>query len=372
MEIIAASMHGRTGWKLDNGALALFVMAGGGHIADLKLKGKATVNPFWVPKWKTMEPWNYRRSDERKYGVKLLAGISGHNVCLGSFGDPSPEEARAGLGCHGEAPIARWRCLKKSVTARRLIFSYGCELPMVRMRLERILTMDKGSFIVRIRERVANLARCDVPFTMCQHVTFAAPFIEPEVTVFDMSATKGRTFPGVFGNPQRLKSDAAFTWPAGPGIKGRVDLRTMGRGRNSDFYANLMHASSCGINRKRDYAWFSAVNPKQGLMVAYAWRRSDFPWLGVWEENRARESLPWDGKELTRGMEFANTPFPVGLRKAVDMGTFQGQPTFRWLPALGDVTSEYSLLAVPVDSGCRGVADIAPTQSGFRVDLIVK
>jgi len=104
--------------------------------------------------------------------------------------------------------------------------------------------------------------------------------------------------------------------------------------------------------------------------VAYVWRRSDYPWLGVWEENRARKSSPWSGKSLTRGMEFTNSPFPVGLRKAVDMGAFQGQPAFRWLSALDSVTSEYAMLALPVDHACRGVADISPDPTGFRVDLV--
>lgn len=371
MEIVSGCMHGRTGWKLDNGALALFLMAGGGHIAGLSLKGKKTVNPFWVPTWKSLEPWDYRPGDARKYMAKLLACIFGHNLCLGAFGDPSPEEAKAGMGCHGEAPIVRWRCLKKAITARRLVFSYGCDLPVVRMRLERTVTMEKDSFIVRIRERVSNLARCDVPFTMCQHVTFGAPFVEPEVTVFDMSARRSHSFPGVFSNAQRLKSDTAFAWPDGPGVRGRVDLRTMSRNRNSDFFTNLMNAAGRGISAKPGHAWFSAVNPRQGLLVAYIWRQADYPWLGVWEENHARKASPWCGKSLTRGMEFANTPFPIGLRKAVDMGKFQGQPTFRWLPALDSVVTEYDLLAVPVEKECRGVADIVPSKSGFRVDLIM-
>ncbi len=363
MNITATRQYGRQGWVLSNDRLSLFVMAGGGHIADLRLAGKRTVNPFWVPAWKTMEPWEYRARDARKYGARLLAAIFGHNLCLGAFGDPSPEEARAGLGCHGEAPVVRWRCLKKSVSARRLVFACGCDLPIARMRLERTLSLEQGSPLVRVRERLVNLGRCDAPFTACQHVTFGAPFVEPGVTRFDMSATRGHTFPGVFGNPQRLKSDAAFDWPRGPGVKGRVDLRTMGQGRNSDFYTNLM-------NPKREYAWFSAVNPRLGLLVAYVWRRADYPWVGVWEESRARASAPWNRRTLTRGMEFANSPFPVGLRKAVDRGTFQGQPTFRWLPALESVTTDYALWAESVGNACRGVADITPAQGGFRVDLI--
>jgi hypothetical protein len=260
--------------------------------------------------------------------------------------------------------VARWRVLKRKVTARRLVFQYGCVLPIAQMRFVRTVTLEAGSSIVRVREVVVNLARRDLPFTMCQHVTFGPPFVEPEVTIFDMPATQGHTFPGTFSQRQRLKPNTSFTWPFGRGVKGKVDLRFVGRSPYGDFSANLM-------NPKQEHAWFSALNPRLGLMVAYVWRRADFPWIGIWEENRARKTPPWDGKSVTRGMEFSNTPFPVGLRKAVDRGCFQGQPTYRWLPARDRITYDYSILACPVEASCKGVATITPTGKTFGVDLIV-
>lgn len=364
MQIVSKTMHGRQGWELKNGKLALFLMAGGGHIAGLQVQGRKTANPYWIPIWKSIEPGAYRPKDAKRYGNQLLAGLAGHNLCLGAFGDPSPEEAKAGLGCHGEAPVARWRVLKRKVTARRLVFQYGCVLPIAQMRFVRTVTLEAGSAIVRIHEVVMNLARRDVPFTMCQHVTFGPPFVEPSETIFDMSATKGHTFPGQFSQRQRLKQDADFNWPFGPGTKGKVDLRLISQTPNSDFAANLM-------NPKQEHAWFSALNPRLGLMVAYVWRRADFPWLGIWEENRARKTSPWNGKSLTRGMEFSNTPFPVGLRKAVDRGRFQGQPTYRWLAAREQVAFDYAILACPVESSCKGIASIIPTGKTFGVDMVV-
>jgi hypothetical protein len=365
MHIISKTMYGRQGWELNNDKLALFLMAGGGNIAGLRLQGCKTPNPYWIPNWKSIEPGAYRPRDAKSYGAKLLACIAGHNLCLGAFGDPSPEEAKWGLSCHGEAPVTRWRVFKRKVTARRLVFQYGCVLPIAQMRFMRTVTLETGSAIARIREVVVNLARRDVPFTMCQHVTFGPPFVEPAVTVFDAPATNGRTFPGPFGRRQRLKPDTPFKWPFVPGIKGKkVDLRFVGREKYGDFTANLM-------NPKQSHAWFSALNPKLGLMAAYVWRRADFPWLGIWEENGDRSAAPWNGKSLTRGMEFSNSPFPVGLRKAVDRGRFQGRPTFRWLAARGQVTYDYSILACPVEASCKGVADITPEGKTFGVDLVV-
>ncbi len=364
MKIVSKSMHGRQGWELSNDKISLFLMAGGGNIAGLQVQGRKTANPYWIPIWKSIEPGAYRPQDAKRYGAKLLACIAGHSLCLGAFGDPSPEEAKCGLGCHGEAPVTHWKVLKRKVSARRLIFQYGCVLPIAQMRFTRTVTLDAGSSIIRVREVVMNLARRDVPFTMCQHVSFGPPFVQPEETIFDMSATKGETFPGTFGRIQRLKPGASFNWPFGPGVKNKVDLRFMGRQVYGDFTANLM-------DPKQTHAWFSALNPSLGLMIAYVWRRADFPWVGIWEENRGRKALPWNGKTLARGMEFSNTPFPEGLRMAVDRGRFQGQPTYRWLTARGQVSYDYAILACPVENSCKGVAAITPSGKTFGVDLVV-
>jgi hypothetical protein len=364
MRLQKTTCNGRPGWELDNGAVTLFMMEGGGHLGRLVIREQPTVNPLWEPIWKAREPWDYRPGDDARYGEKLLACIAGHNLCLNQFGTPSPEEKAAGLGTHGEAPVARWRATHRQAGRSGVSLTCACDLPLAGLRVERTLALRPRSPVIRVTERVQNLLRRDQPFTMCEHVTFGPPFVEPGVTLFDMPATLGATFPGEFGKPQRLKPNARFRWPNAPGARGGVvNLRTMGKGRNGDFSTQLM-------NPGLEHAWFSAVNPRLGLMVAYVWRRHDFPWIGNWEENRARRTSPWQGESLTRGMEFANSPFPVGLTAAVNMGTFQGHPTFRWLPALGTIEVAYAILACPVGPTCRGVSRITPAGRDFRVDFI--
>ncbi|MBM4148048.1 MAG: DUF4432 family protein [Lentisphaerae bacterium] len=367
MRIANATWKGRKAWEFDNGAVKLTVTRGGGHIASICHESAPGVNPLWDPVWRPVEPWEWRPVRHRAtHGTKLLAAICGHNLCLGWFGDASPEEQRLGLGCHGEAPVARWRLLSKRASRRTLAMTVGCELPAAGMGITRRFMTSPGSAVVRVRETVTNRLRRDVPYTMCEHVTFGPPFLEKGVTVFDMPATRGHTFPVSFEQHPRLKTDAAFKWPEAPGAKGgTVDLRTIHR-RNrvsSDFSTQLMDPS------KPD-AWFSAVNPKCGLMLAYCWRRDDFPWVGNWEENFGRDTPPWAGKSLTRGMEFANTPFPRGLKSAVALGAFHGLPTFRWLPALGRAEFEYAIVCMPVGADVRGVADMRAAGSGLEIDFL--
>lgn len=364
MRIIKTTCNGRQGWELHNDAATLFLMEGGGHIGSLIIREQPTINPFWKPAWKAREPWLYRKNDDARLGEKLLGCIAGHNICLNQFGTPSQEELSAGIGTHGEAPVARWKMIKRRLTAMRLDFTYGCDLPIAGLRVERTITMRKRSHVIRVTEQVRNLLRRDQPFTMCEHVTFGPPFLAPGTTLFDMSATLGATFPGPFGKPQRLKPETAFKWPEAPGSRGKsVNLRTMSLTPNSDFSTQLM-------NPAFKHAWFSAINPRLGVMVAYVWNRSDFPWLGNWEENCARKAAPWRGVSLARGMEFANTPFPVGLTAAVTANSFQGQNTFRWLPALKTIEVSYAILACPVGPTCRGVKKITPDGRDFRIDFV--
>ncbi|MCE9615467.1 MAG: hypothetical protein K8T26_14445 [Lentisphaerae bacterium] len=365
MKISRARFRNRAAWTLDNDTLSLTVLAGGGHLAGLALRGYEQVNPFWSPPWPAHEPWAFSPAVARQCGTRLLAGIAGHNVCLGWFGDPSPEETRAGMGCHGEAPIVRWKLVRQQVTGTGVTLVCACELPVAQMRLTRTIAARRDECAIRVHEEVQNLSRRDLPYTHCQHVTIGPPFLEKGVTTIDMSATQGHTFPEVFSPAQRLKMDAPFTWPMGPGAHGEdVDLRRIDRRyrHSSDFTTQLM-------DPRREHAWVSALNPRLGLLLAYVWRRADYPWLGNWEENHARHTVPWAGRTLARGLEFANTPFPQGLQNAVNRGRFQGQPTFRWLPARGKVATDYTILLMPVPKDATGVVDIQSAPGGLTVDL---
>jgi hypothetical protein len=366
MRVARTTYRKRRAWELDNGAIRLTVTQGGGHIACLELRERPGINPLWSPVWNTVEPWAYKPRDAARYGTRLLASILGHNLCLGWFGGPSQDEQKAGMQCHGEASVAKWRLTDRSVSERRVSMSCSCELPAAGMSFARTLSSSRGSHTIHVEETIASRSRRDLPFTMAEHVTFSPPFLEKGVTVFDMPATKGHTYPLPFEKAQRMRTDTAFTWPKGPGVRGKaVDLRRIAADcrRSSDFSTQLMAPD-------RESAWFSAVNPRLGLLVAYHWRREDFPWVGNWEENYGRMGIPWAGKSLTRGMEFANTPFPMALRMTLDRGPFHGRPTFRWLPAKGRIRIAYDILLAPVTPAVKGVSDIQKRGNEFCLDLL--
>jgi hypothetical protein len=95
----------------------------------------------------------------------------------------------------------------------------------------------------------------------------------------------------------------------------------------------------------------AAQSPGVSLALAYIWRRENFPWLGVWEENYSRQSPPWDGRTLTRGMEFGVSPIAETRRQMIERGTLFGVPAFRWIPARQRVRVDYRAVIGVVKRG---------------------
>jgi hypothetical protein len=104
------------------------------------------------------------------------------------------------------------------------------------------------------------------------------------------------------------------------------------------------------MDAAREYAYFAAFAPKARLVFGYVWKRADFPWLGIWEENCSRTQAPWNGRTLTRGMEFGVSPMPESRRQMVDRGKLFGVPAYRWLPGKSRLEVEYCAVTAHADA----------------------
>src|SRR5438034_8538214 len=109
---------------------------------------------------------------------------------------------------------------------------YKAELPQALMSLERAITLDRKSSIVYCEETASNLSTFDRPISWNHHVTFGPPFLEPNVTLFDMPATRSKVCPSTFSSHMALQPDSEFLWPNAPMKDGGVlNLRTSEKGR---------------------------------------------------------------------------------------------------------------------------------------------
>lgn len=362
--------RGREAYCLTNGLVQLTTLTGGGHIAEFRFtdaSGQSSMNPLWAPPWPTIEPYRFREKlHGAKYGpiaeARLLSGIAGHNLCLDYFGPPSDEEAAQGMSTHGEAPNARWRKERAQVSARQAALTLDVELPEAGLHFSRQIRIGRNEPVAYIRETVGNERRQDHLFHWTQHVTFGPPFLDSETCRTAISGTQGKTFPLGYGGRELLASGKEFRWPHAPGAKGReIDLRRPLSHRGLGFCAGVL------MNPRRAIQFVAAVNSQEHLLMGYCFRRQNFPWAVIWEENCSRQVNPWRGSAQTRGLEFGSTPMPYARREAFAQGPLFGAPMFSTVPARGRLTAEYVtfLSTVPPDFG--EVKDITPEAGGIRV-----
>lgn len=353
-------LDGRPGYRIDAAWGHVAVLEGGGHICEISLNSVPEVNPLWKPPWTTIDPQRYSPDKHhRVYGPppdgRLLSGIAGHSLSFDHFGPPSVAETAAGLATHGEAPSAKWRKLKSGASARATL-RYGATLREAQIDFVRTISLDPKNPLVYCEEHAKNLSSYDRPISWNEHVTFGPPFLQCETTIFDMPATRAKVCSPSYTERIFLQPDADFTWPNAPRKDGgHSNLRTTPDQRFGHYTAQLLDPSL-------QIAFISACNPRQRLLLAYVFRRLDFPWVGNWEERNNRTVAPWKGKTFCRGMEFSTTPFAIPRRDTVDQGRLFGEQTYRWLPAKSDLVIRYLILLLTVPEDFGGVKEVVIEQ----------
>ncbi|HEY7212532.1 MAG TPA: hypothetical protein VH477_19805 [Bryobacteraceae bacterium] len=326
---------GRKAAGIENEHVRVTVLEEGGHIAEI-LDKRTGVNPLWRPPWPSIEPSTFKKgADTWGSGseAKLLAGIMGHNLCLDIFGPSSEAEAAAGITVHGEGSVTPYTI---TVLANELVAR--AQLPLAQLAFERRIVLKNEAPGVFITETVENLSACDRPVAWTEHVTLGPPFLEPGVTEFAHNGTRSKVFgPPDFGESD-LEAGAEFVWPNAP--------RRGGETRDLSVFAERTRDRSAGFTTHRidpaaEEAFAGAFHPGLGLRITYFWKRSQFPWLGIWEENRSRQGPPWNGNTVALGLEFGVSPFPETRREMIERGQLFDTPGFRWLGARERVTVEY-------------------------------
>ncbi|MDQ2839620.1 MAG: hypothetical protein M3Y72_00985 [Acidobacteriota bacterium] len=321
------SVWGRSCWIIDSSHLRVTVLESGGHIAAITLQKGPNVNPLLIQSRPTIDSDQF---DPKIHGpiygndseAKLISGLAGHNLCLPFWGDPTPAEYAAGMTFHGESNIVRWSEIESTTDS----LTVAAVLPESRLELRRYLEC-AGTFL-RVQTTVENLTAWDRPIAWCEHVTLGAPFVEPGVTQFRATATRG--FQTGF------ESGTALLWPSG---RGEIDcnLETFSANPHRDLVNSFLLDTKLGFSR------FSAYHPHHRLLLGYVFRRSEFPWLNIWENH--------DSRMLTRGMEFSNTPRHGTMRKLIQTPTLWGVPVYDWIDARGKLTKSFTAFLEELPAG---------------------
>lgn len=355
--------HGRDATRLTNGLIELTVLSTGGHFADLRFiseVGPRSQNVLWEAPWVVAATGsNYAHE------VSQTAGFTGHALCLDYFGPPSANESAAGLPIHGEAGAQHWEAHTVEGDENTSCL-WRVKLPVAQLTFERTACIEEGESAVCVEETVRNDREQDHFCHWVEHATFAPPFLDGNHSAVEMSGKRGITSPALyFGKDGTLLSrNRRFLWPFAPhwtGAQRNVNLREPFSDAGRGFLATVE------ADPKRQVEFVTAVNWHLGLGVGYCFRRLDFPWVTIWEENRTRSQPPWNGTTQARGMEFGTTPLPLGREETFRRGALFGNPCWCVIPARGKKTARYVIFLFKIPRNLGGVQDIEVDADEIRI-----
>jgi len=342
--------RGRDATRLENGVVELIVLTESGHLAKRWLLDKDSFpsqNVLWEAPWMTS-----CSSGNRLEELSETGGFTGHGICLDYFGALSPDEAAADLPIHGEAATERWN-VHDSVNEENATCQWNVQLSGARLRLEREIHLRKQESVVFMEETVKNDRDAVHACHWVQPATFAPPFLNPAESTLAVSATRGITSPSDYEGASLLGNNREFSWPHAPiqrADETNVDLSQPFAVKGRGFLATLQ------LDPRVKF--LLAMNWKLRLRVGYCFRRSDFPWMAIWEENCAGSSGPWNGKVQECGMEFGATPLPLGREETFRRGDIFGTPSWCVIPANGKRTTRYFVFLFAIPAGIQSIQNV--------------
>jgi hypothetical protein len=353
----SAGWHGRAAFALTNGVVEAVLLPGGGHLAGWRFSvghGPSQDNVIWESPWRTADPGTPAHAaialeDGDHATGQFLASYTGHALCLDGFGPPDKVEAAAGVSLHGEASNATWKFVMQHANSA----TCSVDLPVAGLHVDRNFALLPQESVLRVEERVTNLRASERDLHWVQHATFGAPFFASGVARATASVGKGMTWPLDYEGHNLLARDEAFTWPYAPGAgDDRLDLRELFTRQGTGFVA------AAEQRPEREHGFVAVCHTEIGLVAGYVYRAEDFPWVTIWEENRARQDAPWRGETQARGMEFGTTPFPLGNEAVDKQGPLLGRPTSRRIGAHQTLRARWLLFIAAVPRGWREIADV--------------
>jgi hypothetical protein len=216
-------------------------------------------------------------------------------------------------------------------------------LPGAGLRLERWVILSAEAAAVSVTEQLTNSTPSPIDFQWVQHAMFGAPLFAGPNARLAMPAQAAITWPCGYEGREVLEDNSEFVWPMANTVDGRrLDLSRPFQREGTGFVASILTADEPA-------AYVAITNTDLGVVAGYVYDRAVYPWIALWEENRARKNAPWHGETQVRGVEFGNSPMPLGLEYARTHPELLGAPTYRVLAPGERTAASYSLFAAAVD-----------------------
>lgn len=333
--LVAATAHadpvgGRPSLVLEGASVRLVADLAGGSLGEFRFRD-SELNPL---QWNPPAP-----------GDQGIRGF-GHFLCLDRWGPPSDAEGSRGMPYHGEAAHVRWQAAEAPHAEGSAVEAeMTASLPMAGLSVRRQIRVSASSPLARVREEITNDRPLGRLFNIVQHPTIAPPFLDAATQV-DCNGRRGFAQ----GNPLPRPAEPSFDWPSALTRDGvSVDMRSL---------ADRADPSVVSYAIEDSWGWVTAAHAGKGLLVGYAWKTAEYPWVSLWRDVK-------DARPSARGLEFGSTglhqPFPT----LVQVGRLWDRPVFEFLDAGERRTKSYWMFLVRIPPDFRGVDAVEFSGSRF-------
>lgn len=298
-------------------------------------------------KTNTLNPFNWKMPEaEMPENNRNGAVFQGQYLSIGRWGNPTPGEIKLGMPMNGEASNNWWK--QEQVKNPREL-RMNCEAPLDGFGIKREVKLSPTDALIKVSETITNELSICRPLVFVQNIPFATPFLSSKMLIHS-NATSG--FNQVLA--QRSITAHEYHWPMA-----YVDTLKIAPTDITRSIAQVSYVSSHIF--PDSLGWVTVANPSLRMLVGYAWKTTDYPWLHI-------ENTVTIGKNWTKGISFGNTglndKFSVSDRMAT---SFHKVKNVEMIDAKSSIRKTYYCFLLAIPTGFVQTLDIKVTNDVLKV-----
>jgi hypothetical protein len=313
--------------SVENDSTKLTFSLLGGALIDFEDK-IVKINPFL---WKNNNPDTIGDNNNNN------AILQGQYISFGRWSAPTQGELKMGMPPNGEFASNWWK-LKPDRKESEITMS--CEAPMDGFSITRHVVMSQSGPLFKVTETITNENSTGRTSNIVQNISLVAPFFEPSI-VINSNASFGFNQMLDVPDPARFE----YQWP-----KALTDTLRISTTDISTFSSRFSYLSSHIF--QDTIGWVTIYNPRLKLLLGYAWKTIDYPWIHF------RNEINY-GKQHFHGLAFGTTglgdKFPFADRLAT---TFHGVKNFDFIDAKCSLSKSWYCFFLSVPQGYEKTSGI--------------
>lgn len=202
----------------------------------------------------------------------------------------------ASLGQHGEVSLTPWRHALIEQGPERVSVKLWARPLRAPVFIEKTLTLEANSPILRIDERLTNESKTALDLMWGHHIAFGLPFLRDGATISTNATT-------MWADPmmpaqRRFKPGVVFDWPLARDLAGKTDDASVIPPESAPPYADLAYLS--GFNRR---AWYAIKSAPHNVGFGVLWDGTLFKHVWYWQERYSSQDAPWWGRAYAVALE---------------------------------------------------------------------